>query len=31
MNVDCKDGELLKINGNVIVEISKSKKVELEL
>ena len=31
LNVDCKDGELLKINGNVIVGIAKSKKVELEL
>lgn len=31
LNVNCKDGELLKINGNVIVGIAKSKKVELEL
>ena len=31
VNVNCKDGELLKINGNVIVSIAKSKKVELEL
>ncbi|MDD3417614.1 MAG: hypothetical protein PHY47_27100 [Lachnospiraceae bacterium] len=31
LNVECKDGELLKINGNVIVGIAKSKKIELEL
>ena len=31
VNVNCKDGELLKIDGNVIVEIAKSKKVELDL
>jgi len=31
LNVDCKDGELLKINGNVIVGIARSKKVDLDL
>ena len=31
LNVDCKDGELLRITGNVIVGIARSKKVELEL
>lgn len=31
LNVDCADGELLKIDGNIIVEISKSKKVEIDL
>lgn len=31
LNVNCKDGELLKINGNVIVGIAKSKKVESNL
>lgn len=31
LNVNCKDGELLKINGNVIVGIAKSKKVDLDL
>lgn len=31
MNVDCKEGEMLKIKGNVIVAISKSRKVDLDL
>jgi len=31
MSVDCKEGEMLRINGSVIVAISRSKKVELDL
>jgi len=31
LNVDCREGEMLRINGNVIVAISRSKKVELDL
>lgn len=31
LNVDCANGELLKIDGNIVVEISKSKKVEIDL
>lgn len=30
-HVVCAEGELLKITGNLIVEISKSKKIELDL
>lgn len=30
-NIQCLDGELLNIDGNVIVEISKSKPIELDL
>lgn len=30
-HVVCEEGELLKITGNLIVEISKSKKIELDL
>ena len=31
LNVKCTEGELLKIHGNIVVEISKSKKVEIDL
>ena len=31
LNVECKKGELLVINGNVVVEISKSREIELDL
>lgn len=31
LNVKCDDGELLHLNGNMIVSIAKSKKIELDL
>lgn len=31
INVNCADGELLKIDGNIVVEISKSKEIEIDL